>query len=91
MPTDKTLVCRRCKVMPKLIKEEGRSDTVRCPICGASADLHVASRVAAKYELHTNIADDLSDNIARIVKGSKFIRHVRHNRPKMSAPAFTFK
>ena len=77
MPTEKTLVCRRvCKVMPKLVKEEGRSDTVRCPICGASADLHVALRVAAKYELHTNIADDLSVNIARIVKGSKLVRRV---------------
>ncbi len=91
MPTEKTLVCRRCKVTPKLIKEKGRSDKVRCPICGASADLHVALRIAAKYELHTNIADDLSDSIARIVKGSKLLHHVRHNRPKMRTPAFVFK
>ena len=43
MPTEKTLVCRRCKVTPKLIKEEGRSDTVRCPICSAFDDLRSGS------------------------------------------------
>ena len=41
MNTEKTLMCRRCKVIPKLVKEEGRSDTITCPKCSRSADLKV--------------------------------------------------
>ena len=86
----KTLVCRHCQIAPKLVKEEGRDDTVFCPNCGNSGGLKVAIKLAGQYASR-KITDDFRDRLARSTSRSKSVSYVKGNRMKLSAPGFIFK
>ena len=89
MNTEKTLMCRRCKVIPKLVKEEGHSDTITCPKCSRSADLKAAIRIASKHAAG-GLIDDFRDGLARSVRSSKAVKYIKGNRPNAVTPDFVF-
>ena len=84
---EKALFCRRCKVAPKLVKEEGRSDTIICPLCNRSADQKIAFELAGRHFFQGEI-DSLRDRLARSARSSKHIRYIKGNRKKTVAPDF---
>ena len=86
---DKKLVCRRCKVAPKLVREEGRRDIVQCPRCDVSNDFDKARKLAAQY-FSQGAIDSLRDGFARSARGMKNVRYTKGNRKHMSVPAFIF-
>ena len=88
--SEQTLVCRICQRQPELVKEEGRSDAIRCPVCGESSDLNEAVKRAAQ-QISGDIINDLQNRLSRSMSGSKSVRYIRGNRKNMSAPRFVFR
>ena len=68
--SDKTLVCRRCKVPPKIIREEGSLNKISCPVCGVNEDFDVARRRAAEHA-NRDLMKGISNLIASKFKRSK--------------------
>ena len=94
MALTKTLVCRRCQVLPELVREEGHREVIRCPRCGVFGDYETvreSARVYAARELAQGEVDRFRHRLARSVCGSKNIRYIRGNRRGEAAPVFIFR
>ena len=83
---DKKLVCRRCNCLPKLVREEGRSDTIRCPSCGVFGESEEVRTRAAKYEAQSIVQNAFRKAFS---KPSKYVTYRPGKRP--SAPDFIFR
>ena len=85
-----TLVCRRCKVPPELVREEGQGDIIRCPQCGVFGDKEEAIRAAAQ-EVQRGMIDGLQNTLTRRFSRSKTVRYIPDKRPQRVAPSFVFR
>lgn len=87
---NKTLVCRRCKISPELVREEGQRDLIRCPRCGAFGDREKVIRAAAE-QVQRDAVDEMRKQIARSLSGSKLVRYTPGQRQSHRTPDFIFR
>ena len=92
MPDTKSLKCRRCKCLPELVQEEGRSEVIRCPRCGVFGERDEITRTASEYFARSSMHSELHDFQRRQVAATRRFKNVTYlpgKLPKLDPPAFT--
>ena len=85
----RTLICRRCKVVPELVREEGHRDAVRCPGCGVLGDREKVVESVAQH-VSSSLINDIQNRRRRQFRGSKTVRYVPGKVPNRPTPDFIF-
>ena len=87
---NKTLVCRRCKIGPELVREEGQRDVMRCPGCGTFGGREKVIR-AATEQVQRDAVDEMRKQIAHSLSDSKLVRYTPGQRQSHCTPDFIFR
>ena len=86
----RAFICRHCRVIPDIVREEGHRDVVRCPSCGVFGDREKVVESAAQHVASGSLMKHIQNRRRGQFRGSKTIRYVPGKLPNRPTPDFIF-
>ena len=88
-----SLVCRRCKSDPVLVRQKRPSDALRCPKCKVTGDKNKVIKAAREYHARNayhSVIKDLQQGLRSSTAGLKHVTYKPGKLPKLKPPDFIY-